>query len=376
MNSLATGIDALERDDFKALRGQRVGLVTNHTGLTRDGRATVDVLHEAPGVTLQALFGPEHGIRGEVDAKFADSSDPRTGLPVFSLYGAHYAPSGEQLADIDTLVFDIQDIGCRFYTYISTLGHVFEAAAQHGRRVVVLDRPNPITGSRMEGPLADADKLNFTAYHSLPVRHGLTTGETARLFCGEKKLDVELEIVPCEGWQREAWYDATGLVWTNPSPNMRSLRAAALYPGLGLLEFTNVSVGRGTDTPFEVFGAPFIQAGAFAAALNDAGLDGVRFLPIFFTPQASVHAGQLCGGVSLLVTDREALNAVQVGLTLAITLWRLYREEWQADRLLALLANQQAFQDILGGREYAEAAQGWADSLADFARLRQKYTIY
>ncbi len=376
MNRVMTGIDVLERDGFGALRGQRVGLVTNHTGQTLDGRATIDALHAAPGVTLQALFGPEHGIRGEFDAKIEDATDPRTGLPAFSLYGARYAPTSEQLADIDTLIFDIQDVGCRFYTYISTLGHVLGAAAEHGRRVLVLDRPNPITGSRVEGPLADTDKLSFTAYHPLPVRHGLTTGEMARLLCGEKTLDVDLEVVPCEGWRREDWFDATGLLWADPSPNMRSLRAGTLYPGLGLPEFTNVSVGRGTDTPFEVFGAPFVQARDFSAALNDAGLPGVRFLPIRFTPQASVHAGQACGGVSILVTDREALNAVQVGLTLAVTLRRLYREEWRPDRLLTLLANQRAYEDVLNGKEYVEIAHGWAESLAGFTRLRRQYTLY
>lgn len=375
-NGVLTGIDVLERDGFAALRGQRVGLVTNHTGLTRDGRATVDVLHGASGVTLAALFGPEHGIRGEYDEKIGDTSDERTGLPVYSLYGAHLAPTAEQLAGLDTLVFDIQDVGCRFYTYISTLGHVLGAASEQNKRVMVLDRPNPITGEHVEGPVADSDKLSFTAYHPLPVRHGMTVGEMARLFQKEKALAVDLEVVRCEGWRRGDWYDATGLLWTDPSPNMRSLRAAALYPGVGLLEFTNVSVGRGTDTPFELFGAPFIDACAFAAALNAEDLPGVRFVPVRFTPRASVHAQAECNGVSLLLTDRDALDAVRLGLTLALTLRRLYPDAWQTTRFISLLANQATYDGVLAGASYPELAHAWAGERDRFTMVRQQALLY
>ncbi len=371
------GIDVLARDGFALLRGQRVGLVTNHTGLTRDGRATVDVLHQALGASLVALFGPEHGIRGEHDVpEIDDGTDAATGLPVYSLYGARQAPSDEQLATLDTLVFDIQDMGCGFYTYISTLGHVLEAADAHGKRVVVLDRPNPINGVAVEGPLADADRLSFTAYHPLPIRHGLTVGELARLFHGEKRLGCDLQVVPCEGWRRADWWDATGLVWTNPSPNMRSLTQATLYPGVGLLEMTNVSVGRGTDTPFELVGAPFIEPRAFAAALNAQGLPGVRFVPVRFTPRAGVHGQAPCGGVNLLVTDRDALDAVQVGLTIALTLRTLHADSWQPERFITLLANQKAYNDVLGGKSYGELAHGWAEKTARFVRTRRKYLIY
>ncbi len=376
-NGVLTGIDVLARDRFAQLRGQRVGLVTNHTGLTRDGQTTIDALHDAPGVSLTALFGPEHGIRGEFDqAHIGDGVDAKTGLPVYSLYGARQAPTATQLEGIDTLLFDIQDIGCRFYTYISTLGHVLEAASERGRRMIVLDRPNPITGEMVEGPLADADKLSFTAYHALPVRHGMTVGEMARLFHGERGLSCELEIVPCEGWQRADWFDATGLLWTNPSPNMRSLTQATLYPGVGLLEMTNVSVGRGTDTPFELFGAPFIEPRSFAAALNAQGLPGVRFVPVQFTPRASVHSETSCGGVNLLVTDRDALSAVQVGLTLALTLRRLYPDDWQTEKLGTLLANQQVADGILAGLSYDALAHGWASGLATFQAIRRNYLLY
>ena len=376
MADVRTGIDVLARDGFAPLRGGRIGLVTNHTGLDRDGTPTVDILHGAQDVRLAALFGPEHGIRGEHDAPVADGKDARTGLPVYSLYGERYKPTAEQLAGLDTLVFDIQDVGCRFYTYSSTLGHMLEAASEHGLRVVVLDRPNPITGAHVEGPLADADKLSFVAYHPLPVRHGLTVGEMARLFHAEKGLTCPLEVVRCEGWARGDWFDATGLTWTNPSPNMRSLTEATLYPGVGLLEFTNVSVGRGTDTPFEVVGAPFVDARALAAALNAQDVPGVRFIPVRFTPRASVHAGKSCGGVNLLVTDREALDAVRVGFALAVALRDLYPDAWDSDRLLRLLVNQAAFDALRAGRSYDEIARGWVDALEEFRRRREPHLLY
>ncbi len=367
-----TGIDVLARGGFQSLRGCRVGLVTNHTGLTRTGQPTIDALFHAPDVSLVALFGPEHGLRGDFDQpKVADSVDTQTGLPVYSLYGARTQPSGKQLGDLDTLVFDIQDIGCRFYTYLSTLGTILEAASAHGKRVVVLDRPNPITGTRTEGPLADLDNLAFVAPHPVPIRHGLTCGEMARLLHAEKHWTCPLEVVPCEGWQRGDWYDATGLLWTNPSPNMRRLTAAALYPGVGVLEFTNVSVGRGTDTPFESFGAPYLDPHAFASALNAERVPGVRFIPTKFTPTVSVFAGEPCGGVQILVTDRDALDAVRVGFTLALTLRRLAPSTWQPEKLMTLLANQAAYDSVIAGKPYAEIAAGWAGDLAEFeARVR------
>jgi uncharacterized protein YbbC (DUF1343 family) len=375
-DGVLTGVDVLVREGFKPLRGSRVGLVTNHTGLTRDGRATIDALHEAPGVSLQSLFGPEHGIRGEQDEHVADGRDEKTGLPVWSLYGARTRPAPEQMAGLDTLVFDIQDIGCRFYTYLSTLGHVLEAASSEGLRVVVLDRPNPIGGLAREGPLADTDALSFVAYHPVPVRHGLTLGEMARLLHAEKRLTCPLEVIPCERWRRGDWYDATGLVWANPSPNMRRLPAAALYPGVGLLEFTNVSVGRGTDTPFEVFGAPYIAPRAFAGALNAETMPGVRFVPFQFTPSASVFGGVACGGVQILVTDRERLNAVQVGLTLAVTLRRLYPDDWQPDNLQRLLVSARTQEALRAGMAYADMAEGWAEALRGFGDRARAVWLY
>src|SRR5436305_962975 len=304
------GIDVLERDGFKQLQGLRVGLITNHTGRDRAGRQTIDVLREAQGVKLTALFSPEHGIRGQADEKVSDTVDEKTGLPVFSLYGETRRPRPEQLKNLDALVYDIQDVGARFYTYISTLGYAAEEAAKAGIPFFVLDRPNPINGVDFDGPVADADKLTFTSFHTIPVRHGMTVGELARLYNAQRKLGCDLRVVRMENWRRAMWFDATGQTWVNPSPNMRSLTEAALYPGVGLLETTNVSVGRGTDTPFELLGAPWVDGGKLAACLYGRALAGLRLVPVRFTPRASVFKDVECGGVNVVVTDRALFRSV------------------------------------------------------------------
>lgn len=374
--SVMTGIDVLERDGFKPLQGQRVGLITNHTGLTADGRPTIDAMHGAPGVKLVALFGPEHGIRGEVDQKVGDSTDPRTGLPIYSLYGETTRPKPEQLRGLDALVFDIQDVGCRFYTYISTLGGALEEAGKANIHFVVLDRPNPIGGVQIDGPLADADRLSFVAWHPIPVRHGMTVGELARLYNVERKIGAGLVVVPCEGWRRTEWWDETGLTWTNPSPNMRSLAEATLYPGIGLLEYTNLSVGRGTDTPFEVLGAPWIDGRKLAAELNARKLRGVRFIPIRFTPSASKFAKEACGGVNILVTDRAQFRPVHAGIHVACALRKLYPDDWKMDRYDGLLVNRKAFALLRAGESAAAIEGSWKTELDDFAASRRKYLIY
>ncbi|HMY71238.1 MAG TPA: DUF1343 domain-containing protein, partial [Blastocatellia bacterium] len=313
------GIDVLKRDGFALLKGKRVGLITNHTGRDRDGNPTIDVLFKAPDVKLVALFSPEHGIRGALDQeKITNTTDEKTGLPVFSLYGETRKPTPEMLKDIDVLVFDIQDIGARFYTYISTMGLALEEAAKNGKTFVVLDRVNPINGSDVEGPLADGDKLSFIAHHQIPVRHGMTVGELAQLFNKERNINATLQIVRVEDWKRTQWFDETGLVWVNPSPNMRSLTEATLYPGIGLIETTNVSVGRGTDTPFELVGAPWMDGRKLAEALNAANLPGVRFVPVRFTPKASVHKDAECSGVNIIITDRSRFDSVLTGMELAV----------------------------------------------------------
>jgi uncharacterized protein YbbC (DUF1343 family) len=364
----------LARRQFAPLRGLRVGLITNHTGHDRARRSTIDLLKAAPGVTLVALFSPEHGLRGTLDEKIGDSVDARTGLPVFSLYGEDRAPRPEQLAPLDALVFDVQDIGCRFYTYISTMGLAMEATAKAGKKFFVLDRVNPINGLAVEGPVHQGAST-FVAFHKLPLRHGLTVGELARLFNAERGWKCDLTVIPLEGWSRARWFDETGLPWTNPSPNMRNLTAATLYPGVGLLE-TAVSVGRGTDTPFEVVGAPYVDDVKFAAELNRAGLPGVRFVPIRFTPRASTFKDQPCGSVYLVVTDRDALNAVDLGLTLALTLQRLYPGQFAAGNLLPLLTNAAVLEAIKAGRPLAEIKRLWAADLEAFTRRRREFLLY
>ena len=374
--SVLNGIDVLERDNFKQLAGMRIGLVTNHTGRDRAGRSTIDALYKAPNVKLVALFSPEHGIRGAADEKVSDSKDEQTGLPIYSLYGETRRPKVEQLKDLDALVFDIQDIGTRFYTYISTLGYVMEEAAKAQRPVFVLDRPNPIGGIDVEGPIADADKLSFTAYHRIPVRHGMTIGELAKLFNQERNIGCDLKVVAMEGWRRGMWLDETNLLWVNPSPNMRSLTEATLYPGIGLLETTNVSVGRGTDTPFEVVGAPWIDGQQLAAFLNNRRIPGVRFVPVRFTPVSSVFRGEECGGVNIIVTERDRLRPVLNGLEMAVALRKLYPGEWKVDSYLRLLVNADSLERLKRGESAADIVRSWSEGLEEFRNRRARALIY
>jgi uncharacterized protein YbbC (DUF1343 family)/CubicO group peptidase (beta-lactamase class C family) len=370
------GIEVLKREGFKRLAGRRVGLVTNHTGVDADGASTIDLLHKAPGVKLVALFSPEHGIRGIVDAAVPDSKDEKTGLPVYSLYGKTRRPTAEQLAGIDTLVYDIQDIGCRFYTYITTLGYVLETAAKHKLKVVVLDRPNPIGGEAVEGPVLDKKSESFVAYHPLPVRHGLTVGELALLFNSERKIGAELEVVKVEGWKRGDLFDRTGLVWRNPSPNMRSLTAALLYPGVGLLETTNLSVGRGTDRPFEQIGAPWMDGRRLASELNAAGLPGVRFVPTRFTPAGSVHAKKDCGGVQIYVSDWARFESLPAGFAIAAALRRLHPREWQTKRYNVLLGNAVVLSALEKGEPTRALLRLAEPGLKEFLEVRRKYLLY
>lgn len=370
------GIDVLERDNFKPLAGLRIGLVTNHTGRDRAGLQTIDVLHKAPGVKLVALFSPEHGIRGLADEKVADSKDEATGLPIYSLYGEQRRPKPEQLRDLDALVYDIQDVGARFYTYISTLGYILEEAAKAKLPVFVLDRPNPIGGVDVEGPLADSDKLSFTAYSTIPTRHGLTIGELAQLFNRQRNIGADLRVIKMEGWRRWMWFDETNQTWINPSPNMRSLTEATLYPGVGLLETTNVSVGRGTDTPFELVGAPWIEAGKLTDYLNQKGIPGVRFVPVRFTPNASVFKDQQCGGVNIIITDRVAFRPLLTGMEMALALRNLYPNDWKIDSYLRLLVNGDTLERIKRGESARDIVASWNMSLQEFRRARAEILLY
>jgi uncharacterized protein YbbC (DUF1343 family) len=370
------GIDVLVREQFAILKGRRVGLITNQTGRDRDGRTTIDLLHKAPGLTLVALFSPEHGIRGALDEKVSDTQDKLTGLPIYSLYGERRKPTAETLRGIDTLVYDIQDAGCRFYTYISTLGLCLEAAAENKIKMVVLDRPNPIGGALLEGPVLDAGRESFVGYHRLPIRHGMTVGELALLFNKERGIAADLHVVKMEGWRRGDLLDRTGLEWVNPSPNLRSLNAALTYPGIGLLETTNLSVGRGTERPFEWIGAPWLHGRRLAAALAKEKLPGVRFVPLRLTPTYSTHKGQACGGVQIIVDDWSRFRPVHSGLAIAATLRRLYPDDWKIDRYDRLLGHKSTFDGLARGTPWRELEQAWQPELRRFMSQRQTYLLY
>jgi uncharacterized protein YbbC (DUF1343 family)/CubicO group peptidase (beta-lactamase class C family) len=373
--TVLTGIDVLARRNFAPLAGKRVGLVTNHTGHDKTRRSTIDVLYGAGNVKLVALFSPEHGIRGELDqSHIPDGKDSKTKLPIYSLYGKSRVPLAEQLKGLDALVFDMQDIGCRFYTYIATMKGCLEAAAAAGVAFVVLDRPNPLGGTMMEGPV-DSDELVFTACYPLPLRHGMTIGELARMFHADLKEKSELIIVPCEGLTRDLWFDETGLPWTNPSPNMRSLTAATVYPGVGLLEFS-VSVGRGTDRPFSYVGAPYVDELEFAHAMNTLGLPGVRFVPVRFTPTASVFANEPCQGIEIIVTDREILRPVEMGISLAATLQRLYPKSFALDKMQVLLQRKSALEALRNGMKAKDITAAWQEAILAFAKRREPFLLY
>ena len=377
-----TGIDVLKKENFARLKGAKVGLVTNHSGRDVSGTSTIDLLHKADGVKLVALFSPEHGIRGAVDAKVPDSKDEKTGLPVYSLYGERRKPTDAQLEGIDTLVYDIQDAGCRFYTYISTLGLIMESASEKGLRLLVLDRPNPIGGTVFSGPMRDDGKDVFVAFHKLPVRHGLTIGEMARLFSMEKKtadgnpLKVKLEVVTMEHWNRGDLYDVTGLEWVYPSPNLRTLSAALLYPGIGLLETTNLSVGRGTDRPFEWFGAPWMDGVSLAKLLNEQQLPGLRFVPCRQTPSSSVLANKECKGVQIFIDDWKVFEPMRTGMAVAWALHKLHPKDWKTDRYNTLLLNKATLDAVNAGKHYLEIEKMWRADLAAYEQRRSKALLY
>lgn len=369
------GIDVLEAEDFRRLRGLKVGLITNHTGHNRKRQSTIDLLHAAESVELKALFSPEHGIRGKFDSKVEDSVDAKTGLQIHSLYGEHRQPQPADLESLDALVFDIQDIGCRFYTYISTMGLAMEAAAQAGLEFFVLDRINPINGEDVEGPVLVGD-TDFVGFHTIPIRHGMTVGELALMFRKEKELDLDLQIVPVRNWNRTNEFDAARQPWTSPSPNMRNLKEALLYPGIGILETTNLSVGRGTDTPFEIIGAPYIRDLQLAEALNDLSLPGVAFSPIQFIPDASVFKDETCQGVYISILDRSKVKPVELGIQIARTLHALYPEDWKTERLNRLLKHAPTLQRIETDASLGAITTTWAEDLDSFRERRADCLLY
>jgi uncharacterized protein YbbC (DUF1343 family) len=338
------------------------------------------VLAHAPGIQLTAIFSPEHGIAGRIDSTdINNSQDSATGVPIYSVYGGSEAkrrPTAEALSQVDVLVYDIQDVGVRIYTYESTMGYFLEAAAKAGKEIFVLDRPNPIGGTYVQGPVADLNRESFVSYGQTPVRHGMTIGELARMFNTERSIDAKLTVVPMEGWMRGDWFDSTGQMWINPSPNMRSLTEATLYPAIGLIETTNISVGRGMDTPFELVGAPWVVPEDLARYLNEREIGGVRFIPVRFTPQSSEYANQVCGGVNLVVTDRNAVDGPELGIEIAAGLLKLYPNQYKVDALDSLLVKKMSLEELVAGRDPRRIAEEWREGIEQFQKTRTKYLLY
>ncbi len=394
--SVKNGIDVLEERGFDVLKTtpvtpaadgaspalpkRRFGLVTNQTGIDLQGQRTIDVLAQAPAVSLEAIFSPEHGVTGTLDTtSVGNTVDAATGIPVYSVYGGSDAarrPSMDVLKTLDAVVFDIQDAGVRYYTYETTLGYFLEAAAKAGIEMIVLDRPNPVTGAFVQGPVSDPGKDNFTNYGNEPVRHGMTMGELAKMFNAERGINAKLTVVPMDGWQRGDWFDSTGLVWVNPSPNLRSVNEAVLYTGVAIIEGSNVSVGRGTDTPFELVGAPWIKGKELAAYLNQRGIAGVRFVPVTFTPTSVWYSGQKCEGINLVVTDRNGFDGPELGIELASALHKLYAADFKLEKIQDLLVNQSVYDALVAGQDPRRIAQEWMDGLEKFEKVREKYLIY
>jgi uncharacterized protein YbbC (DUF1343 family)/CubicO group peptidase (beta-lactamase class C family) len=372
-----SGLDVLRAQEFAPFKGKRVGLVTNHTGRARDGATAIDLFFNAKDVKLVALFSPEHGIRGILDANVPAEVDEKTKLPIQSLYGETRRPTAEMLKDLDAIVVDLQDVGARIYTYMTTMAYVMEEAAKVKLPVYVLDRPNPVNGWQIEGPALDKEQQSFVGYFlPMPIRHGMTMGELAKLFNAENKIGADLTVIAMKNWKRDQWFDETGLPWISPSPNMRNMNEATLYTGVGAIEYTNISVGRGTDTPFEHIGAPWIDGVQLSDALNARNIPGVRFYPVRFTPTSSKYANEECQGVFVVVTDRVALRPTRVGLEIASALLRLYPSKYEVDQGVKLIGSKDAIARLKTGDDPASIAASWSGAEARWRLLRAKYLLY
>ena len=374
--AVRSGLEVLLSDSLHLVRGKRVGLVTNQSGVDGAGVSGVDRLVGA-GVHLVALFSPEHGFRGTADpgAEVASSRDSATGLPIYSLYGRNSAPTDTMLAGIDVLLVDLQDAGARYYTYLWTTVGVMRAAAARGLPVIVLDRPNPIGGA-VQGNVLDTAYRSAVGLVAVPMRHGMTLGELAQLARHDLGLTTDLVVVPAAGWRRTMYFDETGLPFVPPSPNLRTLEALIHYPGLCLFEGTTLSVGRGTDRPFELVGAPWIEPRRFAAALDLAQVPGVKYVPLYFTPATSAHQGSACGGVSIVLMEPGKVDSVLLGLTLASVLNDLYPGVFKIDGMLGLLGNAEALKMLKAGRSPAEVLTSGDSDLRTFMAKRQRVLLY
>ena len=374
------GIEVLLSEQLNLIRGKRVGLITNHSGVNRQLQHDIDLLASAPGVKLTALFSPEHGIRGVAQAgeKVRSAVDAKTGVPIHSLYGETRRPTPEMLKDVDVLVYDIQDIGSRFYTYISTLGECMQAAAERKIPLIVLDRPNPLGGNAVEGPLLDPAFRSFVGAYAIPVRYGLTPGELAGWIKSNLKLDLELSIVKMKHWTRAQWYEETNLIWVPPSPNIPTMASALVYPGMCLIEGTNLSEGRGTTTPFEVVGAPWIDGIKLAERLNAVALPGALFRPVAFTPTLSKFSGESCQGVQLHVADRKLFRPLATALAIVEDIRRNYPEQFQFksayfDRLAGTDLVRKSIEQNLSARQITD---GWQKDLTAFDATRKMFLLY
>lgn len=382
-DAVVPGVEVLLTDSTSLVRGRSVGLVTNQTGVGRSGESTIDLLDRAEGVELVALFSPEHGIRGaaEAGAAVADDEDPETGLPVYSLYGETRKPTASMLEGLDVLVFDIQDVGARYYTYVSTMGLAMEAAAEHALAFVVLDRPNPVGGRQVQGNVLDPAHASFVGRYPVAMRHGMTVGELARFIRARRVPDLRLHVVPVRGWSRGTWFDGTGLPWVPPSPNMRALATATHYPGTCLFEGTNLSVGRGTDRPFEQVGAPWLDAAELARRLEERELAGVRFEAVTFRPDDpgdGKYGGEEVRGVRFVVTDREAYDPTLTGAAALREAHRMAgdRWRWRREHFDRLAGTERLRASIEEGEPLEAIAERWSAQRERFLAARDSFLIY
>jgi uncharacterized protein YbbC (DUF1343 family) len=374
--TVASGADVLADGGFAQLRGMRVGLITNQTGVTHAGTRDIEALSHARGLTLRAIFSPEHGLHGDVDESVASGIEPVTGLHFFSLYGDTRRPSATMLDGLDAVVFDVQDSGARFYTYVTTMAYAMEEAARRGIDFYVLDRPNPISCAVVQGPIMDADLKSFTGYFPLPTRHGMTIGELAGMFNRENHLGARLHVIKMRGYARSEWFDQTGLRWTPPSPNLRTLTEATLYPGVAMIEGSNVSVGRGTDSPFELIGAPWIDSAALLSYLDQRKIPGVRFQSADFTPSADTYAGRSCHGVRVSLDNRLALDSPALGIELIAALHHLYMDDFKIDATLSMVGSRRTLEEIKSGVDPKQIVAQWQPELENFRILRARYLLY
>ena len=384
------GIERLLGDQIGLLDGARVGAVVHPASVLPDLRHTVDVLVGNKRFELVSLFGPQHGARGEKQDNMIESEfyrDPDTGLPVHSLYGSTRRPQEGMLEDLDVLVYDLQDVGTRVYTFIHTMAYCMQACAQFRKRMVIADRPNPIGGVLMEGDLLDQAYRSFVGLYPIPMRHGMTVGELARLFNGEFGIGCDLAVVPMLGWRRSMWFDQTGLPWVQPSPNLPTLESAIVYPGMVLVEGTTLSEGRGTARPFEYVGAPYIRPEELASRLNSLGLPGVAFRPAYFEPTFQKWGGVMCGGVQLHVRDRNSFEPYLTGITVISLVkllypdsfgWRQPPYEYEYERLpIEILCGGRKVPSLIDrGATPAEIRESWREDVASFRRLRARYLLY